>query len=49
VAVNQFLGHTSRVAMTNRKGHAPTAESNEQMYLFFELFLKPGKAKAEGR
>ena len=43
MAVNQFLGYSNRVAMTNRKGHAPTAESNEQMYLFFELFLKPGK------
>jgi hypothetical protein len=30
--------------MTNRQGHAPTAESNEQMYLFFELFLKPSLA-----
>ena len=31
-AVNRFLGHTNRVAMTNRKGHPPTAESNEQIY-----------------
>jgi hypothetical protein len=30
--------------MTNHKGHTPTAESNERMYLFFELFLKPGLA-----
>jgi hypothetical protein len=49
VAVNKFLGHGNRVAMTNRKGHAPTAESNEQIYLFFELFLKPGKANAADR
>ena len=49
MAVNKFLGHTNRVAMTNREGHAPTAESNEQMYLFFELFLKPGKANAADR
>jgi hypothetical protein len=49
VAVNKFLGHTNRVAMTNRKGHAPTAESNEQMYLCFELFLKPDKARAGDR
>ncbi|MBI4657628.1 MAG: alpha/beta hydrolase [Verrucomicrobia bacterium] len=40
VAVNQFLGHTNRVAMTNREGHTPTPESNEQIYLFFEYFLK---------
>ena len=40
VAVNQFLGYEDRVAMTNRMGHAPTDESNEQMCLFFERFLK---------
>jgi hypothetical protein len=40
VAVNRLLGHADRVAMTNRKTHAPTAESNEQIYLFFEHFLK---------
>ena len=41
VAVNKLLGHTNRVAMTNRDGHTPTPESNEQIYLFFEHFLKP--------
>ena len=41
VAVNQLLGFTHRVGMTNRPMHAPTAESNEQIYLFFEHFLKP--------
>jgi hypothetical protein len=40
IAVNKFLGYENRVAMTNRKGHSPTAESNELMYLFFEHFLK---------
>jgi hypothetical protein len=40
IAVNQLLGHTQRVAMTNRQGHSPTAESNEQIYAFFERFLK---------
>ena len=40
VAVNRFLGYENRVAMTNRKGHAPTEESNEQLYSFFEHFLK---------
>ena len=44
VAVNQFLGYTNRVAMTNRKDHTPTPESNESLYLFFEYFLKHGKA-----
>jgi dienelactone hydrolase len=41
IAVNKLLGYTNRVAMTNRKGHSPTAESNEQIYLFLEHFLKP--------
>jgi hypothetical protein len=27
--------------MTNRQGHSPTEESNEQVYLFFEQVLKP--------
>jgi hypothetical protein len=40
VAVNDLLGYKNRVAMTNRKGHAPTAESNELIYLFFEHVLK---------
>jgi len=41
VAVNQLLGHTNRVAMTNRPTHDPTAESNDQLCAFFEHFLKP--------
>jgi hypothetical protein len=40
IAVNKLLGYENRVAMANRKGHAPTAESNEQIYAFFEYFLK---------
>lgn len=40
IAVNRLLGHEHRVAMTNRPTHAPTPESNEQIYLFFEYFLK---------
>jgi hypothetical protein len=39
IAVNTLLGYSNRVAMTNRKDHTPTAESNEQIYLFFEHFL----------
>ena len=40
LAVNRLLGATNRVAMTNRRGHSPTAESNQQLYRFFEHFLK---------
>ena len=40
VAVNRLLGATNRVAMTHRQGHTPTPESNEQIYLFFEHFLR---------
>ena len=40
VAVNRLLGRENRVAMTNRSGHGPTEESNEQLYRFFEYFLK---------
>ena len=41
IAVNRLLASEHRVAMTNREGHSPTAESNEQLYLFFEYCLKP--------
>lgn len=40
LAVNRLLGYTNRVAMTNRPKHEPTPESNEQIYTFFEHFLK---------
>lgn len=40
VAVNKLLGYDNRVAMTNRPEHSPNPESNEQMYLFFDFFLK---------
>lgn len=40
IAVNRLLGYENRVAMSNRKGHSPTEESNEQIYTFFEHFLK---------
>ncbi|MCY2953209.1 MAG: sialidase [Planctomycetota bacterium] len=39
VAVNRLLGYTNRVAMTNRAEHNPSAESNEQIYLFFQSTL----------
>jgi hypothetical protein len=40
MAVNQLLGWTNRVALTSRPAHTPAAESNEQLYAFFEHFLK---------
>jgi glycerophosphoryl diester phosphodiesterase len=39
-AVNAFLGVRNRVAMTNRPSHAPTPESNGQIYAYFEHMLK---------
>lgn len=44
VAVNDLLGYRDRVGMTNRKGHQPTDEANEQVYRFFEHVLKPAAA-----
>ena len=40
VAVNGVLGAEHRVAMTNRPGHAPTPDSNELLYQFFEWALQ---------
>lgn len=40
IRLYKLLGHENRIAMTNRVGHSPTVESNEQMYAFFEHFLK---------
>jgi len=48
VAVNKFLGQEGRVAMTNRPGHDPTEQSNEQVYRFLEHVLKPG-SRPDGR
>lgn len=45
-AVNRLLGYRDRVGMTNRPGHGPTVESNEQLYAFFEHFLQPEQAEA---
>ena len=39
IEVNKLLGYTNRVALTSRKGHSPTPESNEQIYSFLEYFL----------
>lgn len=38
--VYHLLGATNRIAMTNRPKHDPTEQSNEQIYNFFERFLK---------
>ena len=40
ITVNRLLEFDNRVAMTNRPEHSPNPESNEQIYLFFEYFLK---------
>jgi hypothetical protein len=40
VAVNRMLGYENRVGMTNRPEHSPNAGSNDQIYSFFEYFLK---------
>ena len=44
-ALDELLGYTNRVGLTSRSGHTPTPESNEQIYTFFEHFLKddPGR------
>jgi hypothetical protein len=39
--INRLLGAHQRVAMTNRPTHAPTEESNEQLYAFFQMMLPP--------
>jgi hypothetical protein len=44
VEVNTVLNHTNKVAMTNRRDHMPTEESNEQIYAFFEAVLKPPRS-----
>ena len=36
---NKLLKHTNKVAMTNRKTHSPSPDSNEQIYIFLEHFL----------
>jgi pimeloyl-ACP methyl ester carboxylesterase len=40
VAINRLLGFSNRVALTTRLGHTPTKESNDQLYAFFEHFLR---------
>jgi len=49
VAVNDLLRAKNRVAMTNRKGHSPTDESNERIVMFFEYALKQGQPAAPAK
>ncbi len=49
IAVNRLLGARNRVAMTNRPKHSPTPESNEQIYRFFEHFLKNSAESSASR
>ncbi len=44
-AVNALLGRPRRVGLTTRSGHDPTAESNNVLYTFFEVFLAPRAAR----
>jgi hypothetical protein len=41
--VYRLLGATEKMAMTTRPDHSPNVESNEQIYWFFERFLKAGR------
>jgi hypothetical protein len=43
IAVDRLLGYEQRVGMSNRPAHAPTLESNELIYRFFEHFLAPAR------
>jgi len=45
VAVNRLLGYENRVGMSNRAEHKISPEANEQICLFFEHFLGPGRAR----
>ncbi len=40
IAVNRLLGFSNRVAMTSRPAHSPNAEANDQVYRFFEWWLR---------
>ncbi|HYG73826.1 MAG TPA: alpha/beta hydrolase [Planctomycetota bacterium] len=40
IAVNKILGQENRIGMSNRPAHPMTAETREELALFFEYFLK---------
>lgn len=43
ISINKLLGYENRVAMTNRDTHGPNPASNQQIYDFFEWWLKESK------
>jgi dienelactone hydrolase len=43
IAVNKLLGQENRIGMSNRPAHPMTAETREEVALFFEYFLKYAK------
>ena len=47
LAVYKMLNVTGRVGMTNRPTHSPTDKSNEQIYAFFEHFMKHPNSRDE--
>jgi hypothetical protein len=47
IEINHLLGFENRVAMTNRTDHSPNQESNEQICMFFEYFLKYNKVSTK--
>ena len=40
ISINDMLGYRNRVAMTNRETHGPNIASNQQIYDFFQWWLK---------
>ena len=40
IAVNRLLSYENRAAMTNRREHGPSEKDNEQVFRFFEWWLK---------
>ena len=48
VEVNRTLGVSNRVAMTNRKDHSPSLDSNEKLYAFFSHFLGAVRPASDG-
>lgn len=40
VEINRLMGHQERVFFSQRPGHAPTMQSNDQLLKFFKYFLQ---------
>ncbi|MAI71877.1 MAG: hypothetical protein CMM01_13310 [Rhodopirellula sp.] len=45
ISINKLLGYENRVAMTNRDTHGPNPESNQQIYEFFDWWLKESQSQ----